>query len=188
MCATSGSSQFSIQSFLLQLNLNFALVLLHMLFKFRWECRFKHSTRKIFITTTNTVITDVRQTTYSVSFCWLFQSENQRDRLVRVVRILQWYVWGVLSAGILCQVTGWLMLDASGWVCGPIFDSRMSNDDPWRWTTPLSLKFGQHSPSDSPRYPRWTRISDMLVSNLRKCQYPSLLNSHDKEYSGVDAW
>jgi hypothetical protein len=27
----------------------------------------------------------------------------------------------------------------------------MSNEDPWRWTTPLSQKFGQHSPSDSPR-------------------------------------
>jgi hypothetical protein len=89
--------------------------------------------------------------------------------LVRVVVILRWCVWGVLSVGIFCHVTGLLMLDASGQVCGPIFDSRMSNDDPWRWTTPLSPKFGQHSPSDSPRYPRWTKISDMLVSNPRKC-------------------
>jgi len=87
---------------------------------------------------------------------------------VRVVRILQWCVWGVLSVGILSHVTGWLELDASGQVCGPVFDSRMSNDDPCWWTTPLSQKFGQHSPSDSPRYPRWNKISDMLMSNPKK--------------------
>jgi nitrate reductase NapE component len=102
MCATSGSSQFSVQSLLFKFYFKFVLALLHMLSKVWWECRCNHSTRKIVVTTMNTVITDVRQIMYSVSCCWIFQSENQRDIFVRIVRILQWCVWGVLSVGILC--------------------------------------------------------------------------------------
>ena len=130
MYATSGSTQFSIQSFLFKLYFNFALALLHLLSKFRCKCRCNHFTPKIITTTVSTVITDVRQTIYSVSCCRAFDSENRSDMLVGVFSILQWYVWGILFAGILFHFTGWLMFDASGQVCGPVFDSRMPIDDP----------------------------------------------------------
>ena len=162
MCATSGSSQFSIQSFLFKLCFNFALALLPILSKFRWERRCKHSTRKTAITTMNSHHwCQANQTIYSVSCCWVFHSESQPDMLVRVVRILQWCVWG-------CPVCWhfapryWVM-DARRF--GIVLWSSLRQSNVQWWLLKINhttvQKFGQHSPSDSPRYPRWTKISDI---------------------------
>jgi len=146
MCATSGSSQFSIQSFLFK-TLRSRFFICCRNYGGNAVVTIPHV--KLSLSLWHTFITDVRQIIYSVSCCWIFQSQNQRDMLVELLGFCS----GVFGVSCLLAYCATLLGDC----CSTLRDRFVVQSSTVECPMPTLEDETQHCPKNSGRIHPVTR-------------------------------